>query len=182
MTTDASARWDLLFADLEAQAFAADRAIQRGEIAELTRAEQANVTLEQRLRSSIGTVIGVELLDGESLGGLVQRVSTSWILVEGRGASGAAEHLVPLSAVAAVTGLSRHAVPSVARIDGLGLGTVLRQVQRDRAHVIVRTLGGHTVGRLSRVGQDHFDLEETERAPVRLRTVPFAALLRVTRA
>ena len=182
MTTQGPARWELLFADLEAQLAAHQEAARDGEVAELTRAEHASITLADRLRAVMGGSVTLELHDGETIQGTLRRVAASWLLLEGRGASGRTEHLVPLASICAVTGLSRHAVPSVTRTDGLGLGTVLRELQRDRARVVVRTSGGHAAGRLARVGQDHLDLEETDRAPVRTRTVPFAALLRVSQA
>ncbi|WP_425956365.1 hypothetical protein [Xylanimonas sp. McL0601] len=181
-TTQGPTRWELLFADLEAQLAAHDQATRDGEVAELTRAEHASITLADRLRAVVGAAVTLELLDGETVQGRMRQVATAWLLLEGRGASGRTEHLVPLAAVGAVIGLTRHAVPSTARTDTLGLGVVLRELQRDRARVVVRTVGGQAAGRLARVGQDHLDLEENDRAPVRLRTVPFAGLLRVSQA
>jgi hypothetical protein len=151
-----------------------------GAVAELTRAEHASIALTDRLRAVVGSALTLELLDGEALTGVLRRTATTWALLEGRGAGGPVEHLVPLASVAAVMGLSRHAVPSTSRTDTLGLGTVLRGLQRDRGRVVVRTSGGQLAGRVARVGGDHLDLEETDRTPVRLRTVPFASVLRVS--
>jgi hypothetical protein len=178
---DGPGRWALLFADLEGQ-LAAREAAERDEVvAELTRAEQAAISFPDRWRAALGTAVTVGLADGEAVTGVVRRVAEEWVLLDGRGASGRVEHLVPLPAVAAVVGLGRHAVPSTARTDSLGLGTVLRRLQRDRARVVVRTTGGPAVGRLARVGADHLDLEETD-GPPRLRVVPFSALLRVSQS
>ncbi|ACZ31517.1 hypothetical protein Xcel_2502 [Xylanimonas cellulosilytica DSM 15894] len=182
MAAGARPRWEALFADLEAQFAAHEQAVRDGEVAELTRAEQASIPLGDRLRAVVGAPVGLELLDGEAVAGTLRTVAASWLLIEGRGAHGPTEHLVPIAAIGAVTGLRRQGAPSTSRVDSLGLGTALREVQRDRARVLVRTLGGQAVGRLARVGQDHLDLEEADRAPVTLRTVPFSALLRVSRA
>jgi hypothetical protein len=177
---DEPSRWDLLFADLEAQLAAQEQLERDGAVAELTRAEHASIALTDRLRAVVGSALTLELLDGEALTGVLRRTATTWALLEGRGAGGPVEHLVPLASVAAVMGLSRHAVPSTSRTDTLGLGTVLRGLQRDRGRVVVRTSGGQLAGRVARVGGDHLDLEETDRTPVRLRTVPFASVLRVS--
>ncbi|WP_245992984.1 hypothetical protein [Xylanimonas allomyrinae] len=146
MTASRSARWDLLFADLESQFEAHAQVVRDGEIAELTRAEHASMTLADRLRAVVGRPVALTLLDGEHVQGVLRRVATAWVLLEGRGPSGVVEHLVPLAAVASVTGLTRHVVPSTARTDALGLGTVLRGLQRDRARVVVRTAGGRRPG------------------------------------
>ncbi|PZR51546.1 hypothetical protein DNL40_15980 [Xylanimonas oleitrophica] len=177
---DGPARWELLFADLEAQLAAQEQAERDGAVAELTRAEHASIPLADRLRAALGAPLTLELRDGEAVQGVVRRTAAAWVLLEGRGAGGRVEHLVPLAAVTGVTGLGRAAVASMARTDALGLGTVLRGLQRDRARVVVRTAAGQAVGRLARVGKDHLDLEETDRVPARLRVVPFAALLRVS--
>ena len=175
-------RWDVLFADLEAQLAAHEQAARDGEIAELTRAEQASISLADRLRASVGAATSVELPDGEVVSGMLRTVASGWLLLEGRGASGITEHLVPAAAVCAVTGVSRQGRPSASRLDTLGLGTPLRVLQRDRARVVVRTASGPTTGRVARVGEDHLDLEEIDRVPVRVRTVPFDAVLCVSRA
>ena len=184
MADQGTTRWEALFADLEGQLAAAEQAFREGEVAELTRAEHASITLADRLRAGVGGVVVLDLADGEALRGTLRRVAATWLLLDGEGAGGRSSHLVPVAAIAGITRLARLAVPSTSRLDGLGLGTVLRELQRDRAHVVVRTAAGQAAGRLARVGQDHLDLhldlEETDRVPVAVRTVPFAALLRVS--
>ncbi|MFC8600454.1 hypothetical protein [Isoptericola sp. NPDC057191] len=182
MTGTGPARWELLFADLEARFEAEMTAEREGAVAELTRAEQASIPLVDRLRAATGAVVRVELLDGEAVEGRVARVARAWVLLEGHGARGRVQHLVPLPALSAVGGLGRQAVPSGARTDGLGLGHVLRGLQRDRARVVVRTPGGSVTGRIGRVGADHLDVEESDRARPVVRTVPFGAVLRVSEA
>ncbi|MCA5894630.1 hypothetical protein LEP48_14920 [Isoptericola sp. NEAU-Y5] len=182
MTGPGPLRWALLFDDLEAR-FAAEEAAEReGVVAELTRAEQASIPLTDRLRAAIGTAVRCELADGEGVDGRVVRVADSWLLLDGQGVRGRVQHLVPRASVSAVVGLGRMAVPSGARTDRLGLGHVLRGLQRDRSRVLVRTRGGAVVGRIGRVGADHLDVEETDRARPVVSTVPFAAVLRVSEA
>jgi len=180
MTGQGATRWAVLFADLEGQLAAAEQATREGEVAELTRAEHASIALADRLRAGVDGPVALELADGEALRGTLQRVATTWLLLDGETAGHRSSHLVQVSAIAGIIGLSRRAVPSPSRLDGLGLGTVLRELQRDRARVVVRTAAGQASGRLARVGQDHLDLEETDRSPVTVRTVPFVALLRVS--
>jgi hypothetical protein len=175
-------RWELLFADLEARLVAQEAAEREGTVADLTRAEQASMNAADRLRAVIGAPVQIDLLDGEKLEGRVRRVAHTWLLLEGRGAAGPAQHLVPLAAVASVVGVGRHATPSTARTDALGLGTVLRGLQRDRARVLVRTPAGTLAGRIARVGADHLDLDDFERPGAPSRLVPFTAVLRVSEA
>jgi len=180
--TDGPTRWELLFADLEASAAAQEVAEREGTVADLTRAEQASIRTADRLRALTGGPVRVELLDGEAIEGRVRRVAETWMLLDGRSASGAAQHLVPLGSVAGVVGVGRHAAPSTTRTDSLGLGTVLRGLQRDRVRVLVRTSAGAVVGRIARVGADHLDLDDAERPGAPVRLVPFTAVLRVSEA
>ena len=182
MTPAGPARWERLFADLEARFDAEQAAEREGAVAELTRAEQASVPLADRLRAAGGSVLRLELLDGEGIEGRLARVAHTWLLLDGNGARGRVQHLVPLAALGSVVGLGRLATPSRARTDGLGLGHVLRGLQRDRARVLVRTAGGTVTGRIGRVGADHLDVEEADRARPVVRTVPSGAVRRVSEA
>lgn len=183
MTTSGAARWTLLFADLEAQLAAEEAAERDGAVAELTRAEQASVPLVDRLRAAQGRPLRVDLRDGESLAGRLERVATTWVQLDARTAQGGrVQHLVPLSAVVGVTGLGPYATPSSTRTDRLGLGTALRGLQRDRARVQVRTTAQTMLGRVARVGADHLDVAELDAVGPGTRVVPFSALVRVSEA
>ncbi|NOV97631.1 hypothetical protein [Isoptericola halotolerans] len=183
MTTPGAARWTLLFADLEAQLAAEEAAERDGAVAELTRAEQASVPLVDRLRAAQGRPVRIDLCDGEVLAGRLARVATSWFQLDARRAQGGrVQHLVPLAAVVGVTGLGPYATPSSRRTDGLGLGTALRALQRDRARVQVRTTARTLLGRVARVGADHLDVVELDTPAGEVRVVPFAALVRVSEA
>ncbi|WP_418276231.1 hypothetical protein ACNHYB_15360 [Isoptericola jiangsuensis] len=192
MPSSEVSRWALLFADLEAQMVAEEAAERDGAVAELTRAEQATVVLADRLRAGGAHTLRVELRDGEMLDGRPVHVASTWFQLDGARAGGHShighaplgrtQHLVPFAALASIQGLGLHAAPSTSRADALGLGRALRGLQRDRARVQVRTAAGTTLGRIARVGADHLDVEETERARPAGRVVPFAALLRVSEA
>lgn len=180
MYSAGSARWDALFGDLEAQARAQSLAEADALVSEMTRAEHATMTLADRFRAVVGAVVTVELLAGAHLRGVVREAADEWVLVRGVRPEPAGQHLVPLAAIAGVHGLGRQATGSTSRRDALGLGPVLRALQRDRARVTVRTLGGTVGGRIARVGRDHLDVETLDDRGTRL--VPFSALLVVSEA
>ncbi|NNU27859.1 hypothetical protein [Isoptericola sediminis] len=181
MVSSERSRWALLFADLEAQLAAGEAAEREGAVAELTRAEQAAVRWTDRLRATRGPV-RVELSDGEVLEGRVAHLADTWMQLDAGGTRGRVQHVVPVAVVAGIVGLGSQALASQARTDRLGLGTALRALQRDRARVQVRTTSGQVVGRIARVGADHLDVVEVDRARPVDRVVPFSALLRVSEA
>lgn len=147
-------RWHALFADLELQLDAAQVRERLGEVPELTRAERAGIALLGRLRAHTGAVT-VAVHGGESLRGELLDVGPQWVLL----AEGPREHLVPLQAIALVTGLGDVAAPAPGVVGSrLRLGHALRAVARDRAVVRVLTTAGTVVGRVDAVGTDHLDV------------------------
>ncbi|MFC8922746.1 hypothetical protein [Cellulosimicrobium sp. NPDC057127] len=169
-------RWDALFDDLAAQLAAAEQAEVTDAVADLTRAELATTTLVERLRSTAG-VVTLELHDGSRVTGQLREVAPEWSLVVEQGR----QHLVPATAVATLTGVSRFARPDVtARPRGLGLGHVLRALMRDRLPVQVRTTAAVLPGWIARVGKDHLDVEAGPGAHDGARVVPWSALLCVS--
>jgi hypothetical protein len=154
-------RWDLrlgeLFDDLEQQADGLALAQRDAEVAELVRAEYAQVDLEARLHASLG---GRLLLDVEGAGvldGTLTRVGAGWCLLGAHGR----EWLVRLAATRSLRGLAERAVAVRARpvTSRLGLGSALRRVAEDRDEVVLhRTDGTTSRGRLVRVGVDFVDL------------------------
>ncbi len=177
-------RWDLLFADLAAQLDAAEAAEGAQTIAELTRAEQATILLSDRLRAAAGgALLDLHLVDGHGLAAEVRDVAPEWVLLAER----SRRHVVPLTAIASISGLTRHAVAPASRAEaGRSLGAALRALMRDRAPVRVRTRSGQVDGMIARVGRDHLDLEglRREQGPGRAdrtgRLVPFSALVCVS--
>jgi hypothetical protein len=98
-------RWDDLFADLEGQLSAASAALFNAEVSELTRGERAAVELCARIKASVGDHVRVMLRDGDYLEGDVKDASAQWMLVS----SARSHHVIPLSAVMTVAGLSVRA-------------------------------------------------------------------------
>jgi hypothetical protein len=181
-------RWDVLFADLEAQAAAADRSGFDAEVADRTRAERARLTLADRVVAQRGRVLGWHLVDGTHLTGRVEEAGADWALVR---EAGPASWLVPTEAVAGIAGLtSAAAAPHDA--DGrprlrLPITVVLRAMARDRAGVLVHLVDGAALsGTIDHVGQDHVDLAlhpaDEVRRPVQasdVRVVPLRAVVRL---
>lgn len=175
-------RWDALFADLGSQLGLAQARERLDDVPDLTRAERAGIRLVDRLRAHSGP-LRLVLADGEALGGVVADAGPQWLLVladDGR------EHLVPLGALAAVSGLGDAAAPPAGVVlSRLTLGHALRAVARDRSLVRVRTTGGAVVGRVDAVGADHLDVAlvraDSGRPTGERRAVPWSALLALCR-
>ncbi|MBM6404392.1 hypothetical protein JQN72_09085 [Phycicoccus sp. CSK15P-2] len=172
-------RWEGLFADLEGQMAAEERRDLDSEVAERTRRERALVELPARFAAGLGRRTGVVLAGGRGIEGELRDVGDGWLLL----GAGHREVLVPLAAVAAVTGLppSSEKARTARRF---GLGYALRALARDRATVWVELSGGPpVVGTIDVVGADHLVLAEhpegEPRRPENVRrmlTVPTAAL------
>jgi hypothetical protein len=152
-------RWDNLFGDLEAQADALELAQRMGEVEERARIETAQLRLLDRLRAAVGFALRLRLVTGALVDGELTRVGGQWLLVNelaGRQA------LVPLSAVASVSGLGRLAAApnSQGAVESrLGLTHVLRGIARDRSPVRAELVGGATIdGTIDRVGADFVEL------------------------
>lgn len=179
------ARWERLFADLEAQYDAATEADFGGEVADRSRREVALVKLSDRVRSSTGEV-QVGLAGADVLHGSVVACGPDWVLL----AAETAEILVPLAAVSWVRGLSASAqTPTSAVAARLTLGHALRGLARDRTETTVLLRSGERLtGTLDRVGADFVDVAEHPLGEPRravavraMRTVPFAALVALRR-
>jgi hypothetical protein len=174
-------RWERLFADLEAQLEAEERAAAEGEVVDLTRAERAHLALRDRLRAHVDVALRWSFTPGSVVEGTLVDVGADWVLVR----VARAELLVPAEAVRFVEGLSRSAVEDgsqVARRWRFGL--VLRGLARDRAVVEVRLRDGDAfIGTIDRVGADHLDLAihppdrpRREAAVITVRCIPLAAV------
>jgi hypothetical protein len=177
-------RWCRLFADLEGEADAADRAALRTEVADRARTEFGALRLVDRLRGAVGHPVACGIRGGDVLRGTVADVGPDWLgLVE----PGRREAVVALAAVVSVTGLGRHSsAPGregrvAARLD---LRTVLRRLSRERMGVAVLLSDGtDCTGTVDRVGADFLEIAEHPPAEprrggdvVRVRTVPLGAV------
>ena len=181
-------RWDALFADLEVQFAALEEGDLYGEVAERIRTELGRITLLDRLRGAVGSVVRIDLVTGQPVQGELVRVGKNCVLI----ASGRSEEwLVPAAALGAVHGLGPWAEQAQGAIAGkLGLTHLLRGIARDRSPVTVYGLGNEqpVTGTIDRVGADFVELAEhpldipRRRDEVsNMRVVPTAALVAVRR-
>ena len=175
-------RWQALFADLEAQADAADRAELQAEVRDRSRREGALVTAVERLRASRGSAVAVAVHGGGTCRGTLLDVGRDWLLVE---EPGPRDVLVPMGAVLGVTGVSRQTQASAGQVEErLDLRWALRRLARDRTPLRVGLRdAGVLTGTLDRVGADHVDLAEHGQGELRragqvraVRLVPLDAL------
>lgn len=182
-------RWDALFADLDAQAEALERAERATEVDERARIEVGGLGLLERLRPAVGADLRLRCAGALTLSGVLGRVGPDWLLLdEGAGR----EVLVALAAVQGVSGLSRLSVApdSMPIVESrLGLRHVLRGVARDRSPVrICRVDGSVLDATIDRVGADFVEAavhpagEARRRSEVRdVVLIPYAALAAVRR-
>ena len=178
-------RWEELFADLEAQAAAEERAALESEIGDRTRLEAGRLHVVDRLRGAerAGSELVLTVRGAGRESGRVADVGRDWLLL----AVGPEEVLVALAAVETVVGLGPEATEpdSEGAVAGrLGLGYVLRAIARDRSEVRLNTVSGAgLVGTVERVGADHLELTEHPPGEPRQRgarvLVPFSAVATV---
>lgn len=182
-------RWDLLFADLEAQASAIETAERSGEVDERVRIELGRVRLVERLGPAVGLEVRVRCSAAVTVAGALRRTGAQWLLID---EVGGREALVVLTAVMMVTGAGRRsAAPgSMDRIESrLGLAHALRGIARDRSSVRLDLIDGSSLdGTIDRVGADYLELalhnpgEARRRSEVReLAVVALAAVAVVRR-
>lgn len=179
-------RMDRLLADLEAAEAARRAAQRRVEIAEGVRAERAAVTLEDRLRGSLGSDVEVVAAAQPVRGRLVE-VARGWIALDRStrkdvvlGVDDLARPgsvVVATAALESATGLraSHHKddAPSVGRT----WGSLLRALARSRATVVWRTTSGNEfTGLVDAVGVDHAVVRRSAGTPVVLTTQAVACI------
>jgi hypothetical protein len=170
-----------LLEDLEQQADGLAMAERDAQVAELSRAEYAQVDLAGRLHASVGRRLQVTITGAGTVDGSLARVGQGWCLLE----VGAGEWIVRLPAIGSVRGLSDRSLGVEARSLGarLGVGSALRGVGGTGGEVVVVRLdGGSTRGSLGRVGADFVDLRLGEARSGLLETVPFATVAAVRTA
>jgi hypothetical protein len=177
-------RWERLFADVESQLEAADRAELAGEVADRTRREVARLRLADRLRASVGAELQLSVAGAGALRGRLRRVGEGWLLVQPEAGPAA---LVLRTALLAVDGLPAAATepgsegPVLSRLD---VGHALRAIARDRSPVAVQLRDGTRLdGTLDRIGSDFADLAlhpageaRRENAVRSVRTVTFEGI------
>jgi hypothetical protein len=175
-----------MFEDLEQQAEGLALSARDAEVAELGRAEYAQVELAARLHGSAGDRVGLAVTGVGVLEATLARVGPDWCLVD----DGAHEWLLRLPAVTRVRGLGERAVDARHRSIGarLSFGSVLRGVADEGVPVLVYLLDGGTLrGAVRRVGADFLEVRERaedawgDAAPARLEVVAFSAVAAVRR-
>lgn len=164
-------RWEALFEDLESQ-FRAARADEE-EVADLTEAELAQVSLADRLRARHGQEVSLRLQDGSDVTGTVVDVAVQWLLVADPGR----RVLVPSAAVVAARLLGGAAPQAPVVERRLRLTHVLRALAREGGALVVRTTAGDYRGRLTRVAADHVDVDAEGGATVTLALAHVLAVL-----
>ncbi|TDD15509.1 hypothetical protein E1218_31325 [Kribbella turkmenica] len=173
-------RWDALFADLESQFDALQEGELYGEVADRIRAEVGKITVLDRLRGAVDTVVRVELAHAEPVQGQLTRVGNDCLLIE---AERFEEWLIPVHALVAVHRLGPWAEPAVGTVAGkLGLAHLLRGIARDRSPVTLFCGGTPVTGTIDRVGADFLELAEHPLDAPRRRTEVYNVRLVPTQA
>lgn len=165
-----------LLDDLESEAAAAYDADRVVEIADRSRAAYREVTLGSRLMASRGGQVEVEVRGVGRLSGVLDRVSTEWIVLGGP----TQDWVVRLAAVTAIGGASPRSVPEVAwsPVTRLGFGAALRRLSEGGVRCVVHREDGAPVeGVLGRIGADFVEVEVGSGREVTL--LPFGAVTAV---
>jgi hypothetical protein len=159
-------RWQRLFADLEAQAVAAESTELAIEVSDRTRGEVARIGLTNRLRANVGHRVDLRAQGAAPVVGTLMRVGADWALLATPN-----ETIVMLDALIAAVDLPPSAL-SESGVDlvtsRVGLGVVWRAIARDRTPVRIQLRDGSVVtGTPDRVGADFVDLacHEFDEAP-----------------
>jgi hypothetical protein len=152
-------RWDVLFADLEAQAEELDRLERATEVSERTRIEVGALGLLERLRPAAGSVLRMRCRGDLAVTGSLRRVATEWALLDtGTGR----EIVLALGKVVSVAGLSRLSAvpdPESAVESRLGIRHALRAIAADRSVCHVWLEDATSVfGTVDRVGKDFIEV------------------------
>lgn len=177
-------RFERIFEDLEGRLEHHEQEELRAVSEDLARAERAQLTLADRLRGAGERELAVHVGTGLRLVGTVQEVGEEWVAL--REVRSAQRALLPLRAIGIVEGLSSRARPAEESLRSpLGLGSVLREIARDRSVVRLETTSGTVLGRIAAVGADTLDVlslptGESSSVPGSARlTVTVASLLAV---
>ena len=164
-----------VFDDLEQQAEGLHLMERDAEVADLTLAEYATVTLASRLHASIGHGLRIRLRGGRVLNGRLARLGTDWLLLD----DGVSEWVVPHQGLVGVGGLSTKAdsEETWSVVDRLSLRAVLRGLATGADRCQVHLCDDQTVeGRVGRVGRDFFELQVGDGGDGAVQAVPLAAV------
>jgi hypothetical protein len=146
--------------DLEQRAEGLALTNRDAEVAELGRAEYAEITLMSRLHASLGRELQLSVRGAGIVRGRLLRVGAGWCLLAIQPGAGP-QQLVALGAVVSARGLSPAAITQPARspLGRLGVGSVLREVAESRESVVLVDVDGvRRRGTVGRVGADFLEL------------------------
>jgi hypothetical protein len=166
-----------LFDDLESRAEGLAQEARDAEVAELARAEYAEVPLQARLHGAQGSLVHLEMAGGARLVARVERVGRGCAVVTSESAPRGL-HLLNLTHLLAVRAESARAadeavLPLTAR---LGLASAVRHLAEEVASLAVQRADGvRLVGDVVRVGADFLELCSEDAAGNLL--VPLAAIV-----
>lgn len=149
-------RWELLFADLEAQMHAASALDQEQRINELARIEASQLTLSEALRGSLGLKLSIIMRNGLAFHGHVSKVEPQWILLH----EGDRSVILPLAKIIRIQGLGNQRAKTRSSIR-FTLPAALRVLARNRSMVVLDLdgeRGGAVRGVLDHVGADYLQL------------------------
>lgn len=153
-------RWDLLFADLEGQLEAAAGDALDADIADRTRREVAQTTLEGRLRGVSGLVVELSVAGIGPIVGEARSVGPGWVMLQVAGAMPAVVATRHVYGARDLPVMARE-LAGADESSQAGLAQVLRVLARDRTVMVIVLADGATVtGTVDRVGTDYLDLAE----------------------
>lgn len=168
-----------LFEDLEQQAAGLALQARDAEVAELGRAQYAEVDLLGRLHATLGRSVRLELRGAGGVTGRLLRVGRGWALVAPAAPAGQ-EWLVNVEAMLEAGGLSARATVEAARglATKVSIGSAVRHLAEGRDPVAVALVDGSTRrGRLGRVGADFMELGRDDgTATGDVAVLPFTAI------
>ncbi|WP_313272824.1 hypothetical protein [Gleimia hominis] len=149
-----------LIDELEATFSAARRAQEREEVYELAQAELTEITLVERLRTSIGSEVRCMSDAGAQAQGRLLRVGQNWLLLDQAGR----QVLVNLSNCSVLQGVARHASAASILERKLPMNSVLRSLMHNRQRVKIAVQQLSIAGWIGAVYADHFEIRSAERA------------------
>lgn len=151
-------RFERIFDDLEGRFAHHEQQEMRAVAEDLARAERAQLTLADRLRGAGSQRLTVHLGATLRVSGVVEQMGSEWVSL--RDGENGRRAVAPFAAIVLVEGLPTRARPAQdSLISPLGLGSVLRELARDRDVVRVETVAGTVIGRIAAVGADAVDIQ-----------------------
>ena len=164
-----------VFEDLEQQAEGLHLVERDAEVASLSVAEYARVSMGARLHASLGRDLRVRLLGGHQVAGRLTRVGEDWMLLVG----GGTQWIVRYDGVTGLAGLSARAdsEETWSVMDRLTLRAVLRRLSGVSEPCLVHFVDDHRLeGRVSRVGRDFFEIYVGDGPERTVQVVPLTAV------